>query len=419
MSRKNNRLYAVSLGCPKARTDLESVIADLMIAGWEYVGVPERADLILVNTCGFIDAARQETLNVITDLRQRFPDANVMAMGCMVEGFRDQVAATGANILAGIRDMPKCTSRIAGHKRRIDPAIRLISTPIPWTYLKIAEGCNRRCSFCIIPKLRGRQRSQTVDALVNQARDLVSMGYREIVLVAQDLTAYGRDIGTDLVTLLKAVSGVEGLHWLRLLYLHPAGVTDELLEVMAQSRVILPYFDIPVQHASDPVLRAMRRGTPQRLIWGILQKVRERIPNSVIRTTFITGFPGETDADFEKLVKFVREQPVDLGGVFDYSAERLSASFSLPNRVDRAVIDERSQRLGSLLHELGNARLQRFVGQRVPAVIYDRIGNHWVGRTWFQAPEIDGDLVVTGKASVGFQEVEITKIRDFRVFARV
>ena len=290
---------------------------------------------------------------------------------------------------------------------------------MPWAYLKIAEGCNRRCSFCIIPKLRGRQHSQTVDALKNQARDLVAMGYREIVMVAQDLTAYGRDIGTDLVTLLKAMHQVDGMDWLRLLYLHPAGVTEELIDLMAESPVILPYFDIPVQHASGPVLRAMRRGTPQRLVWNILEKVHERVPNSVIRTTLITGFPGETDADFEELVDFAREQPIDLGGVFAYSPERLSASFAFPGRVDPALIDERRQRLGLLLHEKGNARLQRFVGKRVPAVIYDRVGDNWLGRTWFQAPEIDGDLVVTGRATPGFQDVKITKIKDFRVFGRV
>jgi len=421
--KKSKRVYAVSLGCPKARVDLEVVLADLLTHGWDYVGVPDRADLIVVNTCGFLESAREETRDTIHALRNDFPGIPVVATGCMVEGFRDEIERSGAKAVAGTRDMMLTASRVNNAApRRADPSIRLVTTAIPFAYLKIAEGCNRQCSFCIIPKLRGRQHSRAIDSLVKEAENLVSMGFHELVVVAQDLTAYGKDIGTDLTALLRALEGVKGLKWLRMMYLHPAGVTDDLLELVANSKRILPYFDIPLQHVSDQVLRAMRRGTRVSLIRGLFYKIRKRIPSAVFRTTLITGFPGETAAESEELIDFIREQPGMLGGVFGYSAEPLSSSYRLSGRVAPAVIEQRQLAVTRALERRADQMLQGFVGRKIPAVIYERVGNTWKGRAWFQAPEgIDGELVIEGYRgdASGFREVEVKKIRNYTVYARI
>lgn len=418
------KIYAISLGCPKARVDLEVVLADLLINGWDYVGTPKRADLIIVNTCGFLESARDETRRTIDKLKRDFPGIPVVATGCMVEGFKKEIINTGARALAGTRDMMQAASRlnhdIGSHLA--DPSVRLVTTPIPSACLKVAEGCNRQCSFCIIPKLRGRQRSRTVDSLVKEAESLVSMGFRELVVVAQDLTAYGRDIGTDLTSLMRALQTVEGLKWLRMMYLHPAGVTNELLSLVADSTKILPYFDIPLQHVSGRMLRAMRRGTRVGLIRGLFNEILEKIPSAVFRTTLITGFPGETRDDFDQLINFISHQPVMLGGVFGYSPELLSSSHRLPDQVAPEIIEQRQQELTETMEKRAGELMQNFVGKRVSAVIYDRVGNTWKGRTWFQAPEgIDGELVIRGGhvKAPGFLEIRVTRVKDYTVYGRV
>ena len=417
------KVYAISLGCPKARVDLEVVLADMLINGWEYVGTPKRADLIIVNTCGFLKAARQETRQTIHDLKHKFPGIPVAATGCMVEGFRKEIIQTGAMALAGTRDMMRAALPLTdvSNDHLADPSVRLVTTPVPSTYLKVAEGCNRRCSFCIIPKLRGRQHSRDVASLVKEAGDLVAMGFRELIVIAQDLTAYGRDIGTNLTTLLDALQEIKGLKWLRMMYLHPAGITDDLLTLIANSTKILPYFDIPLQHVSDHILRAMRRGTRAGLIRGLFNRIQERIPSAIFRTTLITGFPGETRADFDELVDFIRHQPIMLGGAFEYSPEPLSASYKLPGQLSRDMIKKRHLKLTDAMAKRGDELLQRFVGQRISAVVYDRVGNNWTGRTWFQAPEgIDGELIITGGDSPGpgFCDVEVVKVKNYTVFGR-
>ncbi len=418
------RVYAVSLGCPKARVDLEAVLADLLINGWEYVGAPEHADLFLVNTCAFLESARQETLETIRQLHKTFPDTRIISTGCMVEGFKGQIRQGPSEPLAGTKDMMMLASYLgsAGKNHIADSSIRLVTTPIPTAYLKVAEGCNRRCSFCIIPKLRGKQHSRPIDSLQHEAVELVAMGYKEVVLIAQDLTAYGKDIGTDLPTLLKALEEIDGLRWLRMMYLHPAGITEQLLEVVADSQTVLPYFDIPVQHVSEHILRAMRRGTPQRKIQALFARILARVPDAVFRTTLITGFPGETHQDFDLLVDFVRHQPIMLGGVFAYSPEPLSASYNLPDRVAPDIVAKRQQALFRAMQARAKEMLDGFVGKRIEAMINERIGDSWLGRTWFQAPEgIDGNLVARGdrNAGTGFWEVEVERIKDYTVYGRL
>ncbi|MEL6345731.1 MAG: 30S ribosomal protein S12 methylthiotransferase RimO [Myxococcota bacterium] len=410
------RVHLVSLGCPKNRVDSEVMIGKLSRGDeWEFTDDPEQADVIIVNTCSFIQPATEESIDTVLEMAGYKNTARckkLVVTGCMVQRYGTSLEG----------ELPEVDHFLGtGEYHRIDQVLRArageapksyIDTPMyihdemaprlsPWkphsSYLKISEGCNHRCAFCIIPQLRGKLRSRTIPSLATEARQLATQGVRELSLVSQDSTAYGRDLGdgTSLANLLRVLSTVDGIEWLRLHYLYPHGLPADLLQVIAEEPKVCKYIDIPLQHASGPVLKAMRRGVTRSGQERILDRIRGKVPDIAVRTTFIVGFPGETDEDFDVLCDFVRQQRFDRVGVFTYCQEDGTPAATLDAQVPEDVKLARQRRLMEIQADISRERLQRWVGRTVPVLIDGVSEEHeWVlsGRMATQAPEVDGQV---------------------------
>ncbi len=412
-------VYFHSLGCPKNLLDTEVMLGSLATAGYALAGALDDADVVVVNTCSFIASAREESVQAIlemADLREQGRLRALVVSGCMPQRYGAELARelpevdafVGTSHYQAISQI--LDDALAGRGRGLyvepghthlydDRTPRVLTGSGHSAYLKIAEGCDRVCAFCAIPGIRGRFQSRDLESVVREARQLAELGVRELNLIAQDSTAWGKDLppgapggGRPRISeLLRSLDGVEGLDWIRLLYVYPSSVDDELLEVLATGRRVLPYVDMPLQHASDRLLRLMRRGTTAERQRRLVERVRRAIPQATLRTTYIVGFPGETEADFEELLAFVRETRFDRVGVFRYSDEEGTAGYTLPNKVPRAVARERYRRLTSLLAELMAERLEAMRGHEALALVEAPVGGgSWQGRLASQAPEIDG-----------------------------
>ncbi|MCS7223679.1 MAG: 30S ribosomal protein S12 methylthiotransferase RimO [Armatimonadetes bacterium] len=441
---KGIRCCLVSLGCPKNLVDTETVIARLLRWGFDITVHPQKADVIIVNTCGFLRAAVAESVKELKKLSQWRRSGRcraLLAIGCLVSRFPDLIREKVPEVDAclpsdQIGQVPAVVSNLLGRRPVRLPAEppypeRVLSTP-PWlAYLKIAEGCDRSCSFCTIPKIRGPQKSRSLDDLYKEACELVAAGVRELILIAQDTTLYGTDLygRPDLSQLVKKLEFIPLLKWFRILYAYPTGVTDEVIEALASSTRFARYIDIPFQHSHRDILAAMRRGGDGERYLRLIERLRQGMPDIALRTTFIVGFPGETEHHFEDLLNFVQEAQIDHIGVFLFSAEEGTSAASLPNPVPLKVAKERRDRLMTLQQQISLQKNQRRVGQVVEAVLEGRKGHHqWSARSWFQAPDIDGHLIVTanGACTNGFQlalgrfvSVEIVKAKPYDLEARL
>lgn len=418
--------YLVSLGCAKNLVDSEVMIGSLTAAGWELVDTPEQAGVLIVNTCGFLQSAAQEAIDEIfamVRIKERYPDKRLVVVGCLVQRHQEKLAlelpevdlfvgTEGAEklatLLATIKDRPVVERLLLPPRSLMTSATpRVITTPFYRAWLKITEGCDNHCSYCMIPSIRGELRSRTIDDLVVEARRLEAQGVRELSLVAQDSTAYGRDLstGATLEALVDQLLRRTTIPWLRLLYLYPTGVSPRLLDLMADNERLLPYLDLPMQHVSDPVLRAMNRPYGRAQLHSLLDDIRRKIPRIALRTTFLVGFPGETEADFLELEEFMRAESLDHVGVFAYSNEQGSASAKMKQQIPAREKKRRVKRLLALQAELSERRLRNFLG-RVEPVLIEGVSNETdlllQGRTRFQAPEVDGCVFINdGTAQVG------------------
>jgi ribosomal protein S12 methylthiotransferase len=439
-----------TLGCPKNRLDSEVMLGALASGGYALAERIEDADVAVVNTCSFIESAREESIDAIlevAELRGGGRLRGLVVTGCLPQRYGadlakelpevDAFVGTGdfpqiAGILDGVLDdpeglrggRPRAVYVEAGRTHLYDEhAPRILIGPTHTAYLKIAEGCDRICAFCAIPGIRGKFQSRTLDSVLAEARQLAAAGAREINLVAQDSTSWGKDLtpAADaagrprlpaLLTALDRDPALEALAWVRLLYVYPSAVTDELIEAFANGRRLLPYVDVPLQHGSDAMLRAMRRGTTADRQRRLVERLRAAIRGLTLRTTFIVGFPGETDADFEALCDFVREARFDRVGVFRYSDEEGTAGFDLPGKVPKRVARERHRAILALLRELQAERLAELVG-REEDVLVDAGGRDRArGRLRSQAPEIDGEVLLRGGAETGqFVRARIVGVR--------
>lgn len=423
-SRAFGTVWAVTLGCPKNRVDTEVMLGDLLSHGYALTSEPEDADVVLVNTCGFLAAARDESLAVLGDVAGRMrPDARLVAAGCMTQQFRDRIqeAVPRADVFVGVHDLLALRGRLGGQVASTptpQPTAanpRLVTTLEPSAYLKIADGCSRRCAFCIIPRIRGRQRSRPVEDVVAEGRALAASGVREAVLVAQDLTHYGTDLpGTPtLANLVRRLADeAPGLDWIRLMYLYPRDIDDALLDLMASHPRVLKYLDIPVQHGDDRVLKAMRRGTSARDLLRLVERIRARVPGVVLRTTYLVGHPGETEEAFESLMAFAEAARFEMAGVFPFSPEPGSHAAGLGGQVPARVRRARATRLEALLSRVAGAQRADQVGQVHPAVVETPggRGRPAEGRFWFQAPEVDGVVRWAG-AEAGTRAGDIVPVR--------
>jgi ribosomal protein S12 methylthiotransferase len=421
------RYAFVSLGCPKNLVDSERMLGMLRLDGYELVDDPRGADFAVVNTCGFIEAARQESFAAIDDmleLKRRGELRGVIVSGCLAERQRESLLEQrpGIDHLVGVfgrEEVTKVADRLLGglteqrsvfHPAPIHPlpdTDRMRITPRHFAFLKISEGCDRLCTFCAIPKMRGKHYTKPMEEVVAEARELVSDGVRELVIVAQDTTYYGMDLygRPRLAELLRELEQVDGLDWIRLMYFYPMYVTDELIDTIATSKRILPYLDMPLQHINDRMLRRMQRRVNREDTISLLASLRSRITNLVVRTTFITGFPSETDAEFEELMEFVADQRFERLGVFTYSFEPDTPAAKLPDHLSEEVKNERRDRLMAMQQQIAFEWNAGQVGRRLDVIIDAAVpdeNNAWIGRSYADAPDVDGVVYVTGeRLSVG------------------
>ncbi|HVR69274.1 MAG TPA: 30S ribosomal protein S12 methylthiotransferase RimO [Vicinamibacteria bacterium] len=433
----------VSLGCPKNLVDGEVMLGHLQRRGHDLVTDPSQADVIVVNTCAFIDRAKQESVDAILEMAREKRSGRarrLVVTGCLAQRYDAELrreipeidATLGTGQVAGILDAVEGedtrTDAEAGRPTWIydHASPRVLSTP-PWlAYLKISEGCDYVCTFCIIPRLRGLHRSRALDDIVLEAEGLAARGVRELVLVAQDSTRYGLDLGLrdGLATLLRRLGRVDGLRWIRVMYAYPATVTDRILEAIASEDRVVKYVDMPLQHASEAVLRRMKRPTGRGNLLGMVERVRERVPGVAFRTSFIVGFPGETDAEFDELLALVKAAEFDNVGVFTYSDEEDTASFALPGRVAAGVKERRRKRLLAVQQEISARRNRARVGERVEVLLEGAHPESELllrGRVSTQAPEIDGSVIVNdGEAAPGsFVTCEITEAHPYDLVGRI
>lgn len=486
----------VSLGCPKNLVDSEVMMGLLDRAGARLTAQPEEAEILVVNTCSFIDTAKQESVDTILEMARHKTEGRakkLIVAGCLVERYRDEIrksipevdAVVGTGELeaildaAGVAPKPaapspftiltsvktetragqeslagthKVSSRDEGdHRERQgrfrrddwqgashllptylydENTPRLLSTPRASAYIKIAEGCDHPCSFCVIPNLRGKFRSRRFESVVAEAQQLVARGVREITLIGQDTTCYGEDLGLKdgLATLLDELAKIEDLRWLRFLYAYPNRITGKLLEAIAKHENICKYLDVPLQHASPDVLKRMKRGAGADIFLKTIEKVREFVPEIALRTSFIVGFPGELARDVEILEEFIGQARFDWLGVFNYSDEEGSGAYSLDSKVPKRSIEARKRRLMKLQQSISRKAKQEWVGREVTLLAEGESEETpllWEGRTQYHAPEIDGKVYINDfgeqeKLEAGrFYRAEITEAHDYDVVARV
>ncbi|MBI4829061.1 MAG: 30S ribosomal protein S12 methylthiotransferase RimO, partial [Nitrospinae bacterium] len=367
------RIYTVTLGCPKNQVDTERALWRLRAAGAEFTTAPEEADVLLVNTCGFITGAKQESIDVILELaevKKKNPRARLAVMGCLAERYRAELAERipEIDVIAGVGDKAIAAKLIPGAVAPMpDPDYpgRIITTAPHWAYLKIAEGCSNQCSFCAIPRIRGPFASRPMDEVTREARALAPRGVKELILVAQDSALYGADLHLKrgLPRLLEQLNDIAGLVWIRVMYLYPPLVDRGLIERMATLEKVVPYFDLPFQHASGAVLTRMNRPETNDYIRRLIGDIRGRIPHAALRTAFITGFPGETDKDFKILRRLVEEARFDHMGVFTYSPEEGTAAYDLGGAVSAKTADSRRDELMSMQRAISAEKLAGRVGE--------------------------------------------------------
>src|SRR5262245_44183512 len=452
------RIYFVSLGCPKNQVDTELMLGQVEAAGHALVDSPDGADVIVVNTCAFIDAAKEESVDTILEMAQHKGRGRLVVTGCLAQRYADELAKDIPEIdhILGSADFPALAATLAGspstpaatRARRTKARTRLPVVQVSETpryiydhdaprvrigarhtaYVKIAEGCDRPCAFCIIPKLRGPQRSRTIDDIVAEARALAAEGVLEINLIAQDLTRYGWDQGSSpasrqtLAQLLRGLARIDELAWIRLHYTFPSAFDDELIDAIASEPKVVKYIDVPLQHIADPMLKRMRRGHSSRVTRDLVAKLRARIDDLVLRTTFIVGHPGETDAEFDELCEFVAESKFDRAGAFTYSIEPGTVSAMLPNRVDPQVMAARQQKLMEIQRQISRARHEAMVGTELD-VLVEGVSSEseylLEGRWYGQAPGIDGvTYLADGEAKPGtIVKARVTQGADYDLAA--
>jgi len=418
------RVHLVTLGCPKNQVDSEVMLGVLARRGHEMVLDPDAADVLVVNTCAFIGPAKEESIDAILDLavvKAARPGRRLVVTGCLAQRYADdlQQALPEVDVFVGTGDLLRIADAVEaplgdapvvyrGAQHVLPPhgVAARVRTGAWWTaYLKVSEGCDHACSFCIIPKIRGRHESRSMDDLVAEAASLAAEGAVELSLIAQDLTAYGRDLPGDvsLARLLRALAvRVPDVRWLRLLYAYPSSVTDELLEVMADEPAVCPYLDMPLQHISDRMLRTMRRERSGAAIRRLIARIRRAVPEIALRTSFIVGFPGETDADVRELCDFLEEAEFDHVGVFRYSQEENTPAAAFPEQLSEAVKAERWERVMAAQARIASRRAAAHRGRTVEVLVEGRDARgRLIGRTRGQAPEIDGRTYLHGRAAAG------------------
>jgi ribosomal protein S12 methylthiotransferase len=424
-----DKVNVVTLGCSKNLVDSENLITQLRGNDFDVTHEREDSDanIVIINTCGFIDVAKQESIDTIlahAALKQSGQLDKLYVTGCLSQRYKDDLEQEIPEVDAyfGTLEMPALLARLNADYKQELLGERQITTLPHYAYLKISEGCNRTCSFCAIPLMRGGHVSRPIEELVLEAKNLARRGVKELMLIAQELTYYGLDIykKRELPRLLHALADVEGIEWIRLHYAYPSKFPLEILDVMAERPEICNYLDMPLQHVSDPVLASMRRQITKAETVELLDRVREKVPGIALRTTFLVGYPGETEADVEELIQFVRQQQFERVGVFQYSHEESTRAHDLADDVPAEVKAERAQRLMEVQEAISQAKNEAKIGQ-IYKVLFDRKeGGFYIGRTEADSPEVDNEVLVPAKGNYirlgDFAQIRITDAEAFDLY---
>jgi len=430
---KNPRVNVVTLGCSKNIYDSEVLMGQLKGNMFDVVhenGELRNDDIIVINTCGFIDNAKQESIDTIlqySELKDQGKVGKVIVTGCLSERYKPELEAEITNVDAyfGTNDLQNLLHSVGADYKHELIGERLLTTPSHFAYFKIAEGCNRPCSFCAIPLMRGKHRSTPMDQLVSNAKSLAKSGTKELILIAQDLTYYGLDLygKRNLDELLRRLSDVEGIDWIRLQYAYPSGFPMEILDVMNERSNICNYLDMPLQHISDNMLKSMRRGITKQKTVDLVNAIRDKVPNMALRTTLITGYPGETEQDFEEMLQWVEDSRFDRLGCFTYSHEEKTHAHQLIDDVPDEVKQERSDAIMEVQQGISFDKNQERIGQTHKVLIDKKEGAYFVGRTEFDSPEVDNEVLIDASrhyATVGsFVKVKIDTAEDFDLYGQI
>ena len=428
-SRKKNTINVVTLGCSKNVYDSEVLMGQLKANG-KTVAHEEDGNVVVINTCGFIDNAKEESVNTILDFVQKKEAGEVdkvFVTGCLSERYKPDLIKEIPDVdqYFGTTELPQLLKALGADYKRELVGERLTTTPKNYAYLKIAEGCDRPCSFCAIPLMRGKHRSTPIEDLVVEAKKLAANGIKELILIAQDLTYYGLDLykKRNLAELLLALVKVDGIEWIRLHYAFPTGFPTEVLEVMKNESKICNYLDIPLQHISDQILKSMRRGTTQEKTTKLLQQFRKAVPNMAIRTTLIVGYPGETDEGFQILKQWVEQMRFERLGCFTYSHEENTHAYNLVDDVPQEIKQARANEIMELQSQISWELNQAKIGQTFRVVIDRKEGEYFVGRTEFDSPDVDNEVLIDASIvylkTGEFAVVKITDAADFDLYAEV
>lgn len=427
-----NKVNIVTLGCSKNLVDSEQIYTQLKANAFDvsHESKKDDANIVIVNTCGFIDNAKQESIDTIL----RYADAKTNGLidklyvtGCLSHRYKDDLEKEIPTVDAffGTNELPRLLKTLKADYKHELIGERLITTPTHYAYLKIAEGCDRPCSFCAIPLMRGKHESQPIEIMVQQAKNLAKNGTKELILIAQDLTYYGLDLykKRNLSELLTQLSDVEGIEWIRLQYAYPSGFPLDVLDVMREHSNICKYLDMPLQHGSNAILKHMRRGITREKTEELVQTIREKVPGIALRTTLIAGHPYETEADFDEMYQFVEKMRFDRLGIFTYSHEENTHSYSMPDDVPADVKQERADIIMELQQGISMDLNEEKIGQTYKVLFDRKEGGYFVGRTEFDSPEVDNEVLVNAEKFYvrkgDFAQVKITDATEFDLYGEI
>lgn len=422
-SLKKNIINVITLGCSKNIYDSEVLMGQLQASGKDVVHEKE-GNIVVVNTCGFIENAKEESIKTILEQIQKKEAGDVdkvYVTGCLSERYKPDLVKEIPQVdkYFGTTDLPQLLKVLGADYQHELVGERILTSPKHYAYMKIAEGCDRPCSFCAIPLMRGKHKSTPIENLVKQAKYLAKEGVKELILIAQDLTYYGLDLYKKrrLATLLKELVKVKGIEWIRLHYAFPTGFPEDVLEVMREEDKICNYLDIPLQHIADPILKSMRRGTTEAKTTALLKKFRSKVPNIILRTSLIVGYPGETEEDFETLKNWVKAMRFERLGCFTYSHEENTHAHQLKDDVPEEVKQQRSNAIMEIQSQISWEHNQSCIGKTYPCLIDRKEGNHYVGRTFMDSPDVDNEVLIDATQNYlkqgEFTEVTIVEASDY------
>ena len=432
-SHKKDKINVITLGCSKNLVDSEVLVSQLKYNDYEVSHQSEEAtkddsNIIIINTCGFIDRAKEESINTIltyADKKQKGEIDKLFVTGCLSQRYKDDLEEEipAVDAFFGTLEMPALLEKLNADYKHDLIGERVLATPMHYAYLKISEGCNRTCSFCAIPLMRGKHISRTIESLVEETKSLARQGVKEIMLIAQELTYYGLDIykSRELPKLLKALNEVDGIEWIRLHYAYPSKFPIEIIESIKENDKVCNYLDIPLQHISDPILKAMKRQITKGETIDLIKQIRNILPEIALRTTMLVGFPGETEEDFKELCDFVKEMEFERLGVFMYSHEENTIAHDFEDDVPAEVKEERAAILMEIQQEISTKKNDEKIGKTFKVLIDRKEGGYFVGRTEFDSPEVDNEVLIDAKkhfCRVGdFVEATIDDATDFDLYA--